>query len=333
VSKSTPRLDLLGVLEGHYAGEIVLGLIRSGAFELLTTGRRVGSVAQAVGVDARLVGQVLDFIARTTDLIERDGTDRYRLGRYSAPEIEFQFQKFIGAYGSSVRRLGQFRSRPSSGEGVNESALAAAFAAVGNIPSRVVKQLRRGGYRNLVDLGCGPASLLVEMALRDDHFTGVGIDQSKVMCRLARARVRQAGVASRLKILRGNVSNIADVLEAQQRSRVEAIHGRSLINAYFGQAGYSAKRFLCKLRSAFPGRIAFFVDYYSELRSKAISRRGFRLGRLHDLAQVASGQGIPPSNLREWQALYKAAGCKLVSAENIRNDQIRWFVHEVRLGG
>jgi len=329
--KAMARLDLLGLVEGHYASEIALGLIRSGALELLAAEPRIDVVARIVRMDPKLLNQMLDFVTRTTDLIECDRTGRYRLGNYPFAEIAFQFQKFIGAYGQSVRRLSASRSTPPLGSGIGEGALAAAFAAVDSVPSRIAERLRRDGYRRLVDLGCGPASLLIEMARRDEEFIGIGLDQSSAMCRLARSRIREAGVASRVRVERADVRDIGDALNARERRRVEAIHGRSVINAFFGTGLGSACAVLRKLRSAFPGRAAFFVDYYGELGRAPPSKRQFRLGRIQDIAQLASGQGIPPSSRREWRALYRAAGCKLISTDEMRNNDIRWFIHEVRL--
>jgi SAM-dependent methyltransferase len=325
------RLDLLGLLEGHYASEIALGLIRSGALELLAAGNRVEVIARAVQADPQQLDLMLDFMARTSDLIERGGTGRYRLGNYSLAEIAFQLHKFTGAYADCVRGL----QTPGIGRPVarvaDDRALAAAFAAVGNAPSRLVERLRQQGCRRLVDLGCGPASLPIELAVADSDFSAIGLDRSAAMCRLARARAREAGVASRVTIKRADISEIRDALDAGERRRVDALHGRSVLNAFFGRGPNSARAMLRTLRLAFPGRVAFFVDYYGELGHAPASRRGFRLGQLQDLAQLASGQGIPPSRRRDWQALYRAAGCKLISADDSSNDNIRWFVHQVRL--
>ena len=164
------------------------------------------------------------------------------------------------------------------------------------------------------------------------NSVGIGLDQSSAMCRLARSRIREAGVASRVRVERADVRDIGDALNAHERRRVEAIHGRSVINALLWHRPWfrpAPDRANCAL--AFPGRAAFFVDYYGELGRAPPSKRQFRLGRIQDIAQLASGQGVPPSSRREWRALYRAAGCKLISTDEMRNNDIRWFIHEVRL--
>jgi SAM-dependent methyltransferase len=273
----------------------------------------------------------LDFVSRTTDLIVHVGPGRYSVGKYSLAEISFQFQKFIGAYGRSVHHFAASESLPTEGTQVDEGALAAAFSTVHAIPSKLARRLRRDGYRRLVDIGCGPASLLVEMALHDSEFVGLGVDRSTAMCRLARERISQIGLASRVRVVRGDVRDISKILDSQARRRIDAVHGRSLLNAFSGRGAKSPSALLRGLRSAFPGRVAFFVDYYGELGWPPTSRRPFRLSRIHDIAQLASGQGVPPTNCQQWRALYRAAGCRLISAEEISSSDIRWFIHEVQL--
>ena len=329
--KSKARLDLLGLIEGHYASEIVLGLVRSGILDRLLDEPRVEVVARAGHTDPTLLHKKLDFLSRTTDLIENVGPGRYAVGNYSLAEISFQFQKFIAAYGRSVQHLAASDTQPTEGAHVDEKALAAAFSTVHAIPAKLTERLRRDGYRRMVDIGCGPASLLVEMALRDSEFCGLGVDRSTAMCRVARERISQIGLASRVRVVRGDARDIGNILDSRARRRIDAIHGRSLLNAFSSRGANSPIALLRRLRSAFPGRIAFFVDYYGELGWPPTSRRQYRLGQIHDIAQLASGQGVPPTSCQQWRAVYRAAGCRMISAEEIRGSDIRWFIHEVRL--
>ncbi len=324
------RLDLLTAIQGNYACEVAIGLIKTGVFDLLNVAWEVSFLAEYLGLDAKLLGLSLDFLERTTDLVERDGVGRYRIGSSSPAEVVFQLQKFVGAYGGSVRSLhGALRGRPK-GKAVNESALAAAFSAVGNVSSKVTKQLQQAGCRSLLDIGCGPASLSIEMALADDQFRGIGLDSSNAMCRLAKSRVRSSGVSSRVQIYCADVRQICRLLDPQKRLQIDALHGRSLLNAFFGRGQNAACALLRKLRLAFPGRTAYFVDYYSELGTFR-PKGNFRLAQIHDLAQLASGQGIPPHDREGWHSLYRRAGCELLSGDDIQGDDIRWFIHAVRL--
>jgi SAM-dependent methyltransferase len=331
--KPRARHDLLGLIEGHYASEIVLGLLRSGLLHLLVHEPRVEVLARLTRADPRLLDQKLDFLARTTDLIEPAGRGRYAIGNYPFAEISFQFEKFIGAYGKSVHHLAASASSPVEGAQIDERALAAAFSGVHAVPSGLVQRLRRDGYRRLLDIGCGPAALLVEMASHDRDFVGFGVDRSAAMCRLARERIAQAGLAPRLHVMRGDARDIGKLLDGRARRNIDVIHARSLLNAFSGGGANSPGVLLRRLRSAFPGGVAFFVDYYGELGWPSASRQPYRLSRIQDVAQLASGQGVPPTSRRQWRAIYREAGCRLISSEDISGGDIRWFIHEVRLAG
>ena len=70
-------------------------------------------------------------------------------------------------------------------------------SALGAFP-QIVRQL---GLNYVLDLGCGPASLLVELARGDHQFVGWGIELNPAMCAAARRRIRGAGVGSRVRVL------------------------------------------------------------------------------------------------------------------------------------
>ena len=131
--KLAPRLDLLATIQGHYAGEALLALLRLGVLDALATPRKSRALARLAGVDHALLQPVLEFVRRTTEVVNRDRAGRYRLGQPSLAEIAFQLEKFIGAYGPSLRGLdATLRGARSSGA-PDDRALARAFAAVAGI--------------------------------------------------------------------------------------------------------------------------------------------------------------------------------------------------------
>jgi len=302
-----------------------------GVLEALVKPCDVERLAQPFGADPKVLRQTLDFLARSTELVECAGAGRYRLTRIPFAEIVFQFEKFIGAYGACIRGLSMVPLGADSKQRVDQNALASAFEAVANIPSPVSERLKKHGCRYLLDLGCGSGALLVDMALADDGFKGIGLDTSPAMCRLARSRLSSVGVVQRVHIHRADARDVSDLLDSRERRRVEIVHGRSLMNAFFGNGTIDAVKFLRKLRRSFPGRMALFVDYYGELGRRLATREDTRLGRLQDLAQIASGQGVPPANRAVWRSVYENAGCELISANDFQGEGIRWFIHEVQL--
>jgi SAM-dependent methyltransferase len=328
--KLAPRLDLLATIQGHYAGEALLALLRLGVLDALATPRKSRALARLAGVDHALLEPVLEFVRRTTEVVNRDHAGRYRLGQPSLAEIVFQLEKFIGAYGPSLRGLeATLRGARSSGA-PDDRALARAFAAVAGIRPLEGEILRGMGVRGLLDLGCGPGSLLLDLG-QDTSFRGIGVDSSAAMCRMARSRVRAAGLQSPIRIRLGDATRVRRALAGLDLGAIDAVHGRSLLNALFGQGPARAVAFLRDLRAVLPGRSGLFVDYYGELGREASGSAGFRLAEVQDLAQLASGQGIPPPHRKAWDSVFRQAGCRLVSVLDVRADGIRWFIRQVTL--
>lgn len=55
------------------------------------------------------------------------------------------------------------------------------------------------------------------------------------------------------------------------------------------------------------------------------------MNALQDIAQVVSGQGVPPSSDSAWAGVYRAANCKVVSQRSFRKGATKWGIHEVIL--
>lgn len=185
------------------------------------------------------------------------------------------------------------------------------------------------GISALLDLGCGSGSLLVHLARRSPRFRGFGIDSNPSMCRFARRAAREQGVARRVMIRMGNAENAERILGRRVIDSIDGIVGRSFLNACFRRGNADATEMLKQLRTLFPGRTAWFVDYYGELGEPSRGGPQRRLGVLQDVVQAISGQGLPPSDQKGWRAVYRKAGCEMVRSYDFDGD-IRWFVHVVR---
>jgi SAM-dependent methyltransferase len=321
---------MLGVVEGHYAGEALLSLHRIGVLEALAAPRHVRTLAKAADVDPDRLKVVLEFVSRVTSVVVRDQKGRYRLGPAAHPEVAFQLEKFIGAYGASIHDMARALRHDHTVSGVDEVALSAAFVAMAGVPSVAAEMLRKIGAKYMLDLGCGPASLLVELSLADPYFRGIGIDSSPVMCRAARSHVRSAAAQNRVRIVQCDAKKVAAELTPRDLAAIDVILGRSLLNALFRDGEKEAVAFLKMLRALMPGRTGVFVDYYGELNKRSPGVLRFRQAQLQDLAQLASGQGIPPSNRTDWDCVFRKAGCVLVAIREFRSDDIRWFIRQIR---
>lgn len=113
-------------------------------------------------------------------------------------------------------------------------------------------------------LSAAPA-LLVDMAQRNPSFSGIGMDANRSMCAQARAAVRRAGLEGRIEIRYADGANPNQYLSRSLRAKVDGLHGGSFLNEFFGEGELNVVKLLRALRRSFPGRKAWFVDYYSSL--------------------------------------------------------------------
>ena len=332
--EANSKQDLLSALQGYYATIILLQLRRLGLLSKLVRPRTPQSLAQELGIDPVMTRQLLDFLVLTTTVVRQTRLGTYQLAAPRYAELSFQLEKFAGAYGPAAEAITKTLHHPlDCARHIDRRALADAFTeakAFGR--SFVAELIAASGVSCLLDLGCGPASLLVDLAQRDSSFHGVGIDASREMCREARRTARDGGVAQRIDIRRGDASNPSQWCSATLRKRIDSLHGGSFLNEFFGQGDRQVVKVLRTLSRSFPGRTAWFADYYSSIGQKKGNRKAsFPLALLQDLAQVVSGQGVPPSDLTSWRRIYRQAGCRLVRVHEFENQNIRWFVHEVTL--
>ncbi len=89
------------------------------------------------------------------------------------------------------------------------------------------------------------------LAEHDPAFCGWSIDANPAMCRIARARLREAGVSSRVRILQGDGRDPARALPAEARAAIEAIVADDLANELCANGTDAAGAWLQRLRRVF----------------------------------------------------------------------------------
>ena len=330
-----PKQDLLGALQGYYATIILLQLRRLGVLSKLVVPKTPEGLARQLGADPVMTRQLLDFLVLTTSVVRQTRPGAYQLNAPHYAELSFQLEKFAGAYGPAAEALGKTLQDPDNcANHVDQRALATAFSETKAFRSSFVSDLIvASGVNCLLDLGCGPASLLVDLAQRNPGFRGIGLDASRSMCAHARRAVRAAGLDRRIDIQHADARNPSQWSSRALRARVDSLHGSSFLNEFFGQGERGVVKMLRSLSRSFPRRRAWFVDYYSSIGQTKRKREAanFPLALLQDLAQVVSGQGVPPPNATSWRRIHKRAGCQLGRLHEFESTRIRWFVQEVTL--
>ena len=149
------------------------------------------------------------------------------------------------------------------------------------------------------------------------------------MCRAARRALRSCGLDRRVRVRCADATRMTRVLDSAERARIDVIHAASLFNALMRPPA-RAIRVLRALRRTYPGRTLINVDYLGVL-SRPQNGPPLRGAALQDIAQVLSGQGIPPQSHDGWAHLYRDAGCTLTDVVEVRTTGLRWFIHTVML--
>jgi SAM-dependent methyltransferase len=328
------RRDLISVIEGFYLCHIIYYLYRSDALTALRVPTESHDLAASLNCDPDLLVALLEFAYQRTDMLRRGPTGKYQLSpQYmSHVKLGFQLDKFVGAYGPAFSQISEAVRRPDlGGTLIDSTRLAAAYEGLpARSPSIVGQILIARGIDSLLDLGCGPARLLVELGTADPGFRGWGIDANPAMCKIAERRIDQAQLSGRVRLIKGDVRNL-DSVDLESAEEVSALHAGSLLNEFFRDGNSSAINFLGCLRARFPGGLLFVSDYFGKLTRVSRVPAGYRHSLLQDAAQAISGQGVPPSDLAGWIAVYDAAGCSILDAYQGETGGIDWFVHIVRL--
>ncbi len=316
---------LLEAIEGSYVTALLLGLERNDLLERLDEPCSAAELAaETDGISADSIAAALAFLAKTTAFLDEAEPGRFALSGTRAAEVVFQIGKFGAGYGRPVAYLGA--------EGPDGRARAPAFERAASFHSPLIPDLvRERGARSVLDLGCGPASVLLQLARSDPDLRGIGVDASRAACRRARRRIRKAGLERRIKILRADAGDLRGALRAKERKGVDVLYGRSFLNEFFGGGTRDAVRVVRRLRKLFPGRRAWFIDSYGRLARSDSTPATDRLALLQDLVQVLSGQGVPPCDADGWAAVYSEGGSRLRDVREFEGDGIRWFLHTVDL--
>jgi hypothetical protein len=151
------------------------------------------------------------------------------------------------------------------------------------------------------------------------------------MCRIARRRIEDEGLQEQVHILRADARQLGGYLPVRVRSQVQLVVAASLLNEFCYGGVTELIRFLVILSKAFPGRLLLVDDYYGVIPAKRIDCDRYAHSLVHDIAQLATGQGIPPRNRQTWLRAYASARCRLVRRYEGFAAGFNWFIHVIRL--
>ena len=322
------RLSSLDLVEALQLGHAVVTLHDLKVLASLGRPSAAGDLATKHRLNAAMLRGTLDYVAARTDLIRKTG-NRFVATQGYSNEARFLLDMYAGAYGGNAMQLAKLLRKPAlAPRAVDRVRHARAFGtACGWAPGVLPKIVRQLQFNYVLDLGCGPATLLLDLAAHDPGFVGWGLEVNPAMCRTARANIRAGRLGKRIRVLEGDSNRLRTTLPSSILANVRAVTASQVVNEMFGAGPAGAVAWLRGIRKVLPGRPLLISDYYGRLGVR--TRRLQRETLLHDYAQLISGQGVPPVNVEEWRALYSESGCRLAHVIEDKNTTL--FVHIVVL--
>jgi SAM-dependent methyltransferase len=327
--KMPSRWDVFDLVESFQLSHAVATLHELQIFAALKKPATADELAPEYELDASLLRGMLEYVAGRTDLLRKTRNQFVTTRRYSG-DSQFLLDLYVGAYGNNARQLTRLLRDPAVAPGaIDRIRYARAFDSADGSTAEFLRELiRRLQLNHVLDLGCGNAALLVELAVQNTRFAGWGVEVNRAMCRVARKRIRAAGVGNRVRVLEGDCTDLASVLRKNLRASIGAVTACNVANEMFAEGHAQAIVWLRGIRKILPGRPLLIADYYGRLGSKR-NRRPSRKTLLHDYVQLISGQGVPPASAAEWRSIYWRAKCGLVHI--IEDKATTRFIHIVRL--
>lgn len=252
---SADRWSAFDLAEGFHLFHAVDSLRKLGIFDLLQQPQTSARLAESSGLNQPILAALLDYVVERTDLLSRDD-DHYSLTPEYSPEARFYLDQYVGAYGPNALNLPTILRDPASaGSFVDRDQHAAAWIAYGKPGHQLLPDVIRQLELNFVlDLGCGPGSLLLDLAESDSAFIGWGVDLNPNMYASANERFREAGVSDQVQVFVGDCGKPETMLPDSIANQVQALVGMSLANEFFGGGRDQVIGWLSTLRQAFPQR-------------------------------------------------------------------------------
>jgi SAM-dependent methyltransferase len=281
-------------------------------------------LAKRYRLDRAVLQGVLEYLAARTDIVRKKGR-AFVATRHYGSEARFLLGLYLGAFRPNAIRLGDILRNPRVGaQVVDRRRHARTFErAAGSQESPAATMIRQLALDRVLDLGCGPGDLLVQMGKGDGRFAGWGVEMNPQLCRIARARIRAARLTGRLRVIEGDSRRLPAVLPSTVVSQVTGVTACHVANEMFQSGSMMATSWLRGIRRTLPGRPVLINDYYGRLGTS--TREEDRHTLLHDYAQLISGQGIPPFTLQDWNVIYIDAGYRLVHV--LEDQATTQFIH------
>ncbi|MEN2787548.1 class I SAM-dependent methyltransferase [Sphingomonas qilianensis] len=329
------RAPLPRLLEHHYVTLILDALHQAGVLAALEVPLHPSEVARRCGLDEALLAPLLTLACARSDLLDvlHDGRVVRTGGDAALDMTRHLLDQYVGGFGPTLGSLAVMLKGDGGRPAFDEQRHAAAF--LGNDPfdsplQEVARLILALGATGVVELGCGGAQTLCQLAARSPGLRGLGIDANPWMIGQAQRTVDRLGFRSRVELVCGDAIAVVRARGPAAMSNVQVVLASSFLNAFWRRAS-DLPDLIRALGALAPGRILIVSDYYGGLGQSEIDALAPRT-LVHDIAQLASGQGVPGSSRILWSDAYAAGGATLLECHEACFDGIDRFIHVVELG-
>ena len=312
-----------GLLRGHVLTRVVQTLLDTGLFDAM---RSQGAVdvkvfARSHALDEQVMAAMCDYLVGRRVLRKADSNGSYRLDDDGAfmmrsdavrgwMELVHGYEDVLHALPDMLAGRRHYRVGDVQRDG-EHVAVGSGRASVGFFFPLTADTIRRGGYRRVLDIGCGDASFLRYLCRTVPGVEGIGIDQSEAAVQSARTQIAQENLCDRVKVICGDAFKLGDYRAELQG--VDAATSFFVLHELCGPAHDGPLMpFLETFRRALPNVPLIAIDAIRPTVEQMRRRPGpaIEYSLLHDLSgQTTLARGA-------WRKVFIDAGFGEVSEEH-----------------
>lgn len=270
----------------------------------------VREYALAKHLDKAYLKAVCDYLYSVGVFNRQDGC--YYLSKKGQEDIDYSKSTFyfIYAYAPLFENLSSLLSGEKRyGKDVfrREKFVSEATAEVEKwIPLPVIKDLiKRYGFKNVLDLGCGSARFLIELC-SGSNITGCGIDISKESIDLGKKLVKEKGLEKKITLTTGDIFNIEKA--SIEPNKIDVITSMYVLHEFLYENEDNLVSFLKHLKQKYENKFLLICEICKQ-SEEALRRKPTAIAE-HHLFHALSRQGLITAE--DWKKLFKRAGYKCI---------------------
>jgi SAM-dependent methyltransferase len=312
-----------GLLRGHVLTRVIQTLLDVGLFDAMQQRGAIdlGAFAAERSLDRRLLIAMCDYLAgrrvlrraATECCYELDGNGAFLMDSSALRgwiELTHGYEDVLHAMPDLLTGRRRYAAGDVQRDG-HHVAVGSGRASNDFFFPLTTERIRRGGYRRVLDIGCGDAMFLRYMCARLPGVTGIGIDRSPEAVAEANAAITRDGLTGRVQVVCGDAMELG-----KYRTRfagVDAATSFFVLHELCGGSGQQLlEPFLDTYQRSLPGTPLIAIEAIrpsvDQLRRRPGPAAEYSL--LHDLSgQKTIGRGA-------WTEVLKSAGFTNLTEEH-----------------